>query len=126
MKAEIGGKFNYNTIEDIKKSRSNNSGYIVYGNFSYDIGRYWSARTSLSYRSKIIRTYTTTTDYVGCDIRIDKKLGKRHRFRLFWEVKDLFDKDIKTVLISSDKRNVRLQVDDNNRRLFALGMNFKF
>lgn len=41
-------------------------------------------------------------------------------------VKDLFDSDIRTEVISEDMQSVRVEIVDNNRRLFSLGATFSF
>lgn len=126
LKAEIGGLYNYQMTEDKDGNRAYNSDYNLSGSLLYDFGKGWSAETRLRYQSKIIRSYTTITEYVGCDIRVDKKFGKRKRFGLFIDIKDLFDNDIRTEIISEDRSQVRVEVQDYNRRLFSLGATYSF
>lgn len=126
LKAEIGGLYNYQMTEDKDGNRAYNSDYNLSGSLLYEFGKGWSAETRLRYQSKIIRSYTTITEYVGCDIRVDKKFGKRKRFGLFIDIKDLFDNDIRTEIISEDRSQVRVEVQDYNRRLFSLGATYSF
>lgn len=57
---------------------------------------------------------------------MDKKFGKRKRFGLFIDIKDLFDNDIRTEIISEDRSQVGVEVQDYNRRLFSLGATYSF
>lgn len=123
FKADITGNYNLVTNVDQKGNESRNSDYSINGNASYDFSKGWKALARLRYQSKIIRSYSSITEYVGLDLRAEKKIKK---FTLFLEGRDLLDKDITTETISEDRKKIRQEINNYNRRVILLGATFNF
>ena len=126
LKAELNGTVNYFISSNINNERFRNADYNISGNVNYDFAKGWSAMLNAKYQSKIIRTYNSMTEYIGCNIRVSKSFGKKFRFKVYFEIRDLFDKNIRTEIISEDRCYSRLEDMDYNRRMGCLGINFSF
>ena len=124
LKADISANYNYfiGVVKSGKETR--NSDYNISGNVSYNFPKPGiTIQAKGKYQSKIIRSYSSMTEYVGCDARVEKKF--KH-FNLFLEGKDLFDKSISVNTISEDQTQGRDEVYNYNRRMFLLGANYNF
>lgn len=121
--AEIGGYYNYFIGYDNAGGDTRSSDWGVNGNASLKIKGGWMFNIKGRYQSKIIRTYSSITEYVGCDVRVSKDFK---RFSVYLEGKDLFDQPIMITTYSEDKTYARFEEHFYNRRLFAIGAAFKF
>lgn len=123
FKAELGGYYNYfigyNNAGDVTRS----SDYGLNGDATLWVKGGWIFNLKGRYQSKIIRTYSSITEYIGCDVKVTKDFK---RFSVYLEGRDLFDRDIEIATYSEDKTYVRCEKHTYNRRLFALGASFKF
>ena len=77
------------------------------------------------YQSKIIRTYTSITEYFGLDLRISRPFFN-NKLELFLEGRDLLDRTIQTSTLSSDWSRLYVVEDNLNRRLVMLGVKYSF
>ena len=123
FQAELGGYWNYflGYNNAGKETRSSDWGMDASARLRLKGG--WLFDVKGRYQSKIIRTYSTTTKYIGCDVRITKDFKK---FSVYAEGKDLFDRPITTTTYSEDKTYARFEQHTNNRRIFSIGASFKF
>jgi len=122
LKAEIGGKYSYYVGWKDSGTETRDSDYSLRGNVSY-ILKTWKFDARLRYQSAIIRNYSSMTDLLGCDVRIEKKFK---RFGIFVEGRDLFDKAVEKLTISDDETQKRLEVTNDNKRIFLLGLRYTF
>lgn len=122
LKAEIGGKYTYYVGWKDSGSETRDSDYSLHGEVTYNL-KSWKFNANLKYQSAIIRNYTSITDILGCDVRIDKNF--KH-FGIFLEGRDLFDKAIEKFTISDDETQKRLEMTNDNRRIYLLGLTYSF
>lgn len=120
--AELTGKLNqaFNVNKDGMEKK--NLDYRIDGQVKYKIND-WNFSLKGSYQSEIIRMYSSQTQYVGLNVRVDRQIGK---FGLFLEGQDLFDQAIETKTFSEDYSHGRLETKYNTLRLFVLGVRFMF
>ena len=124
IKTDISGNYNYyiGVVNSGKETR--NADYSIAGNLGYTFPKIGlSIQTKGRYQSKIIRSYSTMTEYVSCDARIEKKF--KH-FNIYLEGLDLFDTEIMVLTLSEDQTQGREEVYTYNRRLFLLGASYNF
>ena len=121
--AEIGGYYNYFIGYNETRNDTKSSDWGINGNATLKIRGGWTFNAKGRYQSKIIRTYSSITEYVACDFKVMKDFK---RFSLYLEGKDLFDQDIEISTLSEDRKNVRFEEYFYNRRLFSVGASFRF
>lgn len=121
--AELGGYYNYFLGVDNAGNETRSSDWGVNGDATLTLKGGWVFNVKGRYQSKIIRTYSSMTEYVGCDVRITKNFKK---FSVFAEGKDLFDRPIKVSTLSEDLTYIRVEEYQYNRRIFSVGASFRF
>lgn len=124
LKADISGNYNYyiGVVNSGKETR--NADYSISGNVGYTFPKAGlSLQAKGQYQSKIIRSYSSTTEYVRCDARVEKKF--KH-FNVYLEGRDLFDTDITVSTMSEDQTQGREEIYALNRRLIILGASYNF
>ena len=126
LKASLNGKIGHYRGVTSSGSESRSFDYSLNGDVSYTLAGSWIFLARGRWQSDIIRTYTSRTGYVGCDVRIEKRFGNKRGFGVFVEGRDLFDKDIVTSTYSEDFSYVREVSCDYNRRKFLLGVSVRF
>ena len=126
FKAYLMGNLKYYKGVTESGVASENFDYEINGNASYSLNRGWLFLVRGRYQSKIIRTYSSMTDYIGCDVRVEKKFGKNPGVSVFLEGRDLFDMDIRIGTYSSDLSYCREETYDYCRRLILLGASLSF
>ncbi len=121
--AELGGYYNYFVGYNNDGAATRSSDWGLNGNATLRIKGGWSFNVKGRYQSKIIRTYSSITEYVGCDFRVKKDF---RRFNVYVEGRDLFDRPINITTYSEDKTYARFEEHYYNRRIFSVGASFKF
>ena len=121
--AELGGYYNYFVGYNNDGAATRSSDWGLNGNATLRIKGGWSFNVKGRYQSKIIRTYSSITEYVGCDFRVMKDF---RRFNVYVEGRDLFDRPINITTYSEDKTYARFEEHYYNRRIFSVGASFKF
>lgn len=124
LKAGLNGGLNYFVGESNNGTVTENCDYKVDGDVSYDLPAAFHILGKFRYQSKIIRSYTSITEYIGCDLRISRTFWKK--FDVFLEGRDLFDNPIVTETFSADETEGRSETWNYNRRLFVLGVKYSF
>ena len=122
LRAAISGKYNYFTGTTNDGQVTRNSDYSIDGEASYRVSS-WTFMLKGRYRSKIIRTYQSITEIVGCDVRIDKDF--KH-LGLFADCRDLLDKPVMLTTLSKDRTEGRVERSVGNNRIFLFGVKYKF
>lgn len=121
--AELGGYYNYFLGYNNAGKETRSSDWGVNGAATLTLKGGWIFNVKGRYQSKIIRTYSSMTEYVGCDVRITKDFK---RFSVYAEGKDLFDRPIKVSTLSEDLTYIRVEEYQYNRRIFSVGASLKF
>ena len=121
--ATINSYYNYFIGYNNAGDETRSSDWGVSGEASLRVKGGWIFNAKGRYQSKIIRTYSSITEYVSCDVRITKDFKK---FSVYAEGKDLFEQPIMVSTYSEDKTNVRFEQHQYNRRLFSVGVSFRF
>ena len=85
--AELGVYYNYFVGYNNDGAATRSSDWGLNGNATLRIKGGWSFNVKGRYQSKIIRTYSSITEYVGCDFRVMKDF---RRFSVYVEGRDLF------------------------------------
>jgi len=124
FKADAGCNFNYFCGYNAAMKETRSSDFSLKANASYFWGKGWTTLLRSRYQSKIIRSYTSTTGYVGLDVRVSKVIGSH--WNVFIEGNDLLDRDITTQTLSQDMKEGRAEVRTLNRRVVRLGASMKF
>ena len=70
--AELGGYYNYFLGYNNAGTETRSSDWGVNGSATLTLKGGWIFDVKGRYQSKIIRTYSSMTEYVGCDVRITK------------------------------------------------------
>ena len=122
FKAVLTGKYNYFIGTSNEGNVKRNSDYSIDGEASYKVAT-WTFLLKGRYQSKIIRSYQSITEIVGCDVRIDKDF--KH-FGVFADCRDLFDKPVEITTLTKDQTSGRVERAINNKRIFLLGVKYKF
>lgn len=124
-KLKVNGNANVNYYVGVSNngtvSKSSDFKYDVDASYLWDFGLQILGRCR--YQSKIIRSYSTTTEYYGLDLRVSQKFGK---FDVYLEGKDLLDRPIITQTFSEDETQGRVEIWNYNRRIFLLGLKYSF
>jgi len=119
LKAELVGTMNwFFGVNNLNVERRSND-YTIRGNISYDFKKGFYAKVTGRYNSAIIRNYSKTTEYIGCDARIGKKFKK---VEIYLDGRDLFENTIETETYSEDMYEGRLEALNLNRRCILLGV----
>jgi len=123
IKADLA--FNINWFRGFNKDNAltQSNDYNLKGNIKCDFGGGWNADASLRYQSDIKRNYTSMTEHITCDLRVSKAF---QHFEIFLEGLDLLEKPIEKTVLSIDSSEGRLEEIYFNRRLFRLGVKYKF
>lgn len=121
--AEVGGYYTYFVGYDNVGNVTRSSDWGVSADAALKIKGGWIFNAKGRYQSKIIRTYSSITEYVGCDVKVTKEFK---RFSVYVEGKDLFDRPISVTTYSEDKKYARFEDTHYNRRIFSLGVSLKF
>ena len=122
LKASVTGNYNYFVGTTTSGSVTRNSDFNVSGEASFRL-KTWSFLFKGRYQSKIIRSYSEIEDVVGCDVRIDKSF--KH-FDIFLDCRDIFDKPVLVTTYNEDKSSYRAEQSVGNKRIFLLGLKYKF
>lgn len=125
LKAGASGNINYFIGINTSDKVTRNSDYRIEADASYNW--FWDITylARFRYQSKIIRSYSSITEYFGLDFRITKPFLKK-KFEVFAEGRDLLDKPITTETYSEDGMEGRYETLNHNRRLFLLGLKYSF
>lgn len=121
--ANLGGVCNYFSGHTSSGDVIRNADWGVDGDATLKVRRGWTFNVKGRYQSKIIRPYSSTTEYVGCDFRIRKDFKK---WGVYLDGKELFDKPILITTYSEDRTLARFEDYYYNRRLFSIGASFRF
>ena len=125
FKANAMANINYFVGYDQKDKVTRTCDWKTEANASYiwfwDIT--WLAR--FRYQSKIIRSYSSMTEYFGLDVRISRPFLHK-KLEVFAEGRDLLDQTIDTETYSADKTEGRATSEHLNRRTFLLGIKYSF
>lgn len=123
FKASLGGYYNhfagYNNAGNVTRS----SDWGMNADALLKVRGGWTFSVKGRYQSKIIRSYSSITQYIGCDARVDKDF---RRFSIFIQGKDLFDQTIEVITYSEDHTYARIEENFYNRRIFSAGISVKF
>lgn len=121
--ATLSGYYNYFIGYDDAGDATRSSDWGIDCDATLKIKGGWIFNVKGRYQSKIIRTYSSITEYIGCDARVTKDFK---RFSVFLQGKDLFDRPIEIVSYSEDHTYARIEEITYNRRIFSIGASFKF
>lgn len=86
-------------------------------------GAGWRIAANGTYRGDIKTLYSLTHQYYTVNASVEKDFGK---IRVFLEGRDLFDKPVKTEFFSPDFTDCWQEESWLNRRLFLLGLSWRF
>ena len=123
FEASLEGYYNYFIGYNNSGAVTRSSDWGINGDATLSVRGGWSFNVKGRYQSKIIRTYNSITEYIGCDARITKDFRK---FSVFVQGKDLFDQTIEVATYSEDQTYARIEEIQYNRRIFSIGAAFKF
>ena len=121
--ATLGGYYNYFIGYNNAGDATRSSDWGMNCDATLKIKGGWIFNVRGRYQSKIIRTYSSITEYIGCDARVTKDFK---RFSVFLQGKDLFDRPIEVATYSEDQTYARIEETTYNRRIFSVGASFKF
>lgn len=121
--AELSGYYKYFLGYNNAGAETRSSDWGVNGAATLSLKGGWIFNARARYQSKVIRTYSSMTEYVGCDVRITKDF---RRFSVYAEGKDLFDRPIRVSTLSEDMRYILLEEHQYHRRIFSVGASFRF
>jgi len=124
LKGSINGNYNYFVGVDNNNKEKRSGDYSINADLQYNWKWDFCFLARFRYQSKIIRNYTSMTEYVGLDIKVSKKLFKK--LELYAEGVDLFDKPIQTLTESADHLTGQMVTNKLTRRLFNFGITFSF
>lgn len=121
--AELDGYYKYYLGYNNAGNETRSSDWGVSGTATLRLKGGWIFNAKGRYQSKIIRTYSSMTEYVGCDLRVTKDF---RRFSVYAEGKDLFDRPIQVSTFSEDMKYILIEQYQYNRRLFSVGASIRF
>ena len=124
LKADLMGNVNFFRGFNAAGALTQSSDWECRANASFDWGKGWMTKAAARYQSKIIRSYTSITEYVGLDIVLSKQF--RNGWKLYISGNDLLDRMMEVTTISEDGNQGRLEQQYLNRRCLKLGVNYKF
>ncbi len=122
LQVHLGGKLNFFYGETNSGNTTCSSDYSMDGNISYKL-KTWLFQLNGRYSSKVIRSYSTVSEVVKCDFRVQKKFGM---FTVFIEGLDLFDRPYEISTVNEDRTEERYEIISNMNRLYQIGATFKF
>lgn len=124
FKADVMGNINFFRGFNAKEVMTKTSDWECKANASFDWTKGWETKASLRYQSKIIRTYSSMTEYLGLDVSLTKKFKKG--WTIYVKGNDLLDKMIEYMTLSEDGNEGRVENRYLNRRIIRFGVNYKF
>lgn len=124
LKANLMANYNYFIGVNDAGKETRNGDYQIQGDVSYTFGFGLNLQAKAKYQSKIVRSYYYSSEYVTLDTHVGQRIGKH--FEVFFEGRDLLDRDMETVTFSQDFSSGREEIVKNNRLLLLLGVKYSF
>ena len=124
VNANIAANFKHNlrqstTTDEIKRNNEWRLTADVLGQF----GKGWSAGADIRYQSKVANFFTIFKSYCTLNAQVRKQLGD---WTISLRGQDLLDTKRETEFISSDETEAWAESSRLNRRMFLLGVTWKF
>ena len=125
FKVGAAAGINYFRGVDLNENVTRNCDWNVSADASYRFPCEMTVLGRFRYQSKIIRSYSSMTDYYGLDLKISQPLLSK-KMEIFLEGRDLLDKEIETDIYSLDGTDNRESIEVLNRRIILLGLKYSF